>query len=52
MKKRKISKWHIKRGVNFHDNMLVGKYGYAAPVSEISMNDVGLRGLDLLSKYL
>lgn len=52
MKKRKINKWRIKRGVNFHDNMLVGKYCYTAPVSEISMNDIGLRNLELLSKYL
>lgn len=27
MKKRKISKWRIKRGVNFHDEMRKGKYG-------------------------
>ena len=26
MKKRKISKWRIKRGVNFHDEMRKGKY--------------------------
>ncbi len=28
MKKRKISKWRIKRGVNFHDEMRKGKYGW------------------------
>ena len=27
MKKRKISKWRIKRGVNFHE-MRKGKYGW------------------------
>ena len=27
-KKRKISKWRIKRGVNFHDEMRKGKYGW------------------------
>lgn len=25
---KKISKWHIKRGVNFHDEMCKGKYGW------------------------
>ena len=25
---RKISKWRIKRGVNFHDEMRKGKYGW------------------------
>lgn len=28
MKKRKISKWRIRRGVNFHDEMRKGKYGW------------------------
>lgn len=28
MKKRKISKWRIKRGVNFSDEMRKGKYGW------------------------
>lgn len=28
MKKRKKSKWRIKRGVNFHDEMRKGKYGW------------------------
>lgn len=28
MKKKKISKWRIKRGVNFSDEMRKGKYGW------------------------
>lgn len=52
MKKRKIWKWRIKRGINFHDEMLKGKYGYAAPTRDICMNTLGFGGLDLLSKYL
>lgn len=28
MKKRKISKWRIKRGVNFNNEMKRGKYGW------------------------
>lgn len=28
MKKRKISKWRIKRGINFCDEMRKGKYGW------------------------
>lgn len=53
MKKRKISKWRIKRGINFHDEMLKYKYScYSAPVAEIGMNTFGFRGLDLLSNHL
>lgn len=28
MKKKKISKWRIKRGVNFNNEMKRGKYGW------------------------
>lgn len=34
MKKRKISKWRIKYGVNFSDEMRKGKYGWNEAANE------------------